>query len=253
MKTTASLLATAALFSIAGGASAATFITFNNRADFLDALDATLIDDNLNRYNNDIDFENTTVNTVSPGNPLLGFDVSHSGDEITTQFVNGTLTNMANTGNPTPDLQFLLDLAGVPGAFGSNSNQADTGTITVQTAGVNAFGFDAFGFNDQGQSFLVDPGTLGNEMGVITKVLDSAGNMQDFTIQASDAFFGVITTAPGATIEDIVFSATTTYANSGTEFIAMDNFIGGSSSVPEPATAMMLALAGVGVLVRRQA
>lgn len=253
MKITASLLATAALFSIASGASAATFITFNDRADFLDALDAILIDDNLNRYNNDIDFENTSVNTLTPGNPLLGFDVSHTGDEITTQFVNGTLTNSTNTGNPTPDIQFLLDLAGVNGAFGSFSNQADTGTVTVQTAGVNAFGFDAFGFNDQGQSFLQDPGALGTEMGVITKVLDSAGNMEEFTVLSTDDFFGVITTAPGATIEDIVFSATTTYANSGTEFIAIDNFIGGSSSVPEPTTAVMLALAGVGVLVRRQA
>lgn len=243
MKNTTLLAAVIVLLASAQVATAQ-FVTFNNRADFLAALSSTLIDDDLNRYApNDIDFENTSVNTVSAGNPLMGFDVSHVGDEITTQFVNGSLTNMTNTGNPTPDMQFLLDLAGVTGAFGSTSNVADSATITVQTAGVNAFGFDTFGFNDQGQSFLVDPGTLGVEMGVTTTVMDSLGNSENITVAASDPFFGVVAFTPGAQLSTIAFSANTTFATSGTEFIAIDNFVGGTSSIPEPGT-IALALIG---------
>ncbi len=246
-------LYTAAMLLLASAQVAtAQFVTFNDRSAFLAALDSTLINDDLNRYApNDVDFENTTANTVSPGNPLMGFDASHVGDEITTQFVNGTLTNMANTGNPTPDMQFLLDLAGTTGAFGSTSNVADTATLTVQTAGANAFGFDTFGFNDQGQSFLVDPGTLGVEMGVLTTVTDTLGNTQSFTVAASDPFFGVVGTV--TPIDTITFSAVTTFASSGTEFIAIDNFVGGTSSVvPEPTSIALLGLGTLGIACRRR-
>ncbi len=248
MKTTTTLAALTAAALVAGSASAQ-FVTYNDRAAFLAALDSTLIDDDLERYGSDIDFDNSTVNTVSPGNPLQGFDASHTGDEVTTQFVNGSLTNSTETGNPGIDMQFLLDLAGVTGAFGSQSNVADVATITVQTAGVNAFGFDTFGFNDQGLAFLQSPQALGVEMGVATTVTDTAGNTVNFTVNPDDPFFGIV--GYENPIDTVTFSAIPTFANSGTEFIAIDNFVGGTSSVPEPASAALLGLAGL-VLARRR-
>ena len=250
MKTT-TVICTVVVVLACTNVSTAQFVTFNNRAAFESALNSTLINDGLDRYlGNDIDFDNSSVNTVAAANPLMGFDVSHAGDEITTQFVNGSLTNMQNTGNATPDIQFLLDLAGVNGAFGVTSNVADTATVAVQTASVNAFGFDTFGFNDQGQSFVVDPGALGIEMGVLTTVTDAMGNMQSFTVAAEDAFFGVVGTM--SPIDTITFSAVPTFATSGTEFIAIDNFVGGTSTVPEPPSTSLLSLAGLLLIWRRR-
>ncbi len=210
----------------AGPALAQDFTAYNDRAAFLAAVDTVLIDDDLERYApNDTDFENTSVNTLLPGNPLMGFDVAHVGDEITTQFVNGTMTNGSETGNPGVDIQFLLDLAGVTGAFGSFSNVADMATITVQTAGADAFGFDTFGFNDQGQALLTSPGALGNEMGVMLTVYDTLGNSAMFTVNATDPFFGVVGCV--APIDRIELDAIAMFAPDGTEFVAIDNFVGG--------------------------
>ena len=201
----------------------ADIIVTNNRAGFISSLDSTLINENLEGFSgSDVDFENSSVNASSFGSPLSGFDVSHTGDEIVTQFVNGTFTNNEQTGNPGVDIQFLLDLAGVTGAFGSQSNQADSGVIAVTLPGVNAFGFDTFGFNDQGLSFLLDPQTLGVELGVLTTILDSAGNTLEVAIDPTDTFFGVTSTQ--GDIESITFSAVPTFATSGVEFIAIDNF-----------------------------
>ncbi|MEO0483378.1 MAG: PEP-CTERM sorting domain-containing protein [Planctomycetota bacterium] len=249
---TLSTLTATVVVAAAGRAASAQFVSFNDRAAFLAALDTTLIDDDLEQFAGaDVDFENSSANASSPGPLLGGFDVSHSGDEVTTQFVNGSLTNSVNTGNPGVDIQFILDLAGTTGAFGGFSNQADTGTITVQTAGVNAMGFDAFGFNDQGLSFLADPQALGTEMGVLTTVQDTLGNTSSFTINASDPFFGVVGLA--APIDFITFEAVTTFANSGVEFISIDNIVGGVSTIPAPASLALLGLGGLTIARRRRA
>lgn len=214
-------------------------ITYSDRATFIAALDSTTIEEDLEQITGELDFDNSSVNTVSPG-ALTGFDVSHSGDEQTTQFVDGNgAVNGAAVGNTTSSIQLIVDFAGTTGAFGANSNAADIGQITIDAGGVNAFGFDTYLFNDQGLDIIGSPQALGLEPGVLTTVEDVLGNQQSYTINSTDRFFGVVST--DAAISTITFAATPTYSSSGGELIAIDNFVGGVSSVPEPSSIILLA------------
>lgn len=222
----------------------ADIITTNNRSAFISSLDTTFINEDLEGFaGSDVDFDNSSVN-------LPGFTVSQSGDEFTTQFINGTFTNSGETGNPGVDIQFIVDVIG-PDIFNSGtSNQADSSVIAVTLGGVNSFGFDTFGFNDQGLSLLQNPQALGLELGVLTTVVDTLGNSQSFVVDPTDTFFGV--TSTHADIATITFTAEPLFATQGGEFFAVDNFVGGSSSIPEPTSVGILLATGLGCLLRRR-
>jgi len=243
MKTT-TLIALIAGMALSVSHASAAFITFDNRADFVAALGSTLIDDNVNQFSGlELDFENSSVNTVTPGPTLGGFDVSHSGDESITQFVDGNNLNTGAIGSTPVTIQLIIDQNGAPGLFGNTNNLSDTGSISITTPGITAFGFDTFILNDGGSGAL-----LGPEDGA-DFIVNAGAMSQTFTPAANQPFFGVISTGDDLTSIDLVI--TSGAAAGGFEIIAMDNFIGGTA-IPEPTSLALLGLGSLALIRRRR-